>query len=210
MRVRSGSRKPGAASVIIASVLSFGIAPTPGCDGGGLGGRSVSCRDYCAKLELCDDRTDQAGCEEHCDQQRVRSEEYLEVRASCVQSRSCNIFSGELGPMGEDLCRGDTSCVVNDCTNDAIALRARTTAEESYCSTLASKLNACDRSVEPPVLTGRCLELMPTLSSEYLELVEGCVQGDCSQVQSCLRSVADRYNTDVTPAPADWLDSPRT
>lgn len=208
MRVRIRSRRP-AASVIVASLLlAFCVAATAGCDDGSLGARSGSCRDYCAKLELCDDRTDQAGCEARCEQQRVRSEEYIEVRATCVQSRSCNTFSGELGGMGEDLCRGDPSCVVNDCTNDEIALRARTTAEESYCSTLASKLNACDRSVEPAVLAGRCLEIMPTLSSEYLELVEGCVQGDCSQVQTCLRSVADRYNTDVTPAPADWLDPP--
>jgi len=210
MKLRIRSIEPAAIRVFASlALVVLAISNVTGCDDGALGSRSSSCRDFCAKLEQCDDRTDVAGCEAQCNQQPVRSDEYLAARAGCAEARSCNTFAAEIGNMGEDLCGGDDNCILNDCTSDTLASRARTSLEQTYCESIANKLNACDSSVTQAQLTGRCLELVPTLSSEYLDLVQGCIQGDCSQVRECLRSVADRYNTDVTPAPADWLDLPR-
>jgi hypothetical protein len=180
------------------------LAGLHGCDDGAPLPRDVSCARFCEKLELCDDATDVAGCEQHCSGQRVRSDAYLEARAQCAEARSCNTFTKDIGVMGEDLC-GREECTLNDCTSDDLAHRPRTSTQQSYCASITSKLKACDPSIEPALLEGHCLELVPTLSDEYLGLVSGCIEGDCSQVRACVRSAADRYNTDVTPAPRDWL-----
>lgn len=190
------------ASGLVVALALFGALH--GCDDGAPAPRDVSCSRFCDKLELCDDATDVAGCEQHCTAQRVRSDAYLEARASCAEARSCNTFTNDIGVMGEDMC-GREECTLNDCTSDDLAHRPRTSAQQSYCASITSKLKACDPSIAPAQLEGHCLELVPTLSDEYLTLVASCIEGDCSQVRACVRGAADRYNTDVTPAPGDWL-----
>jgi hypothetical protein len=187
------------------STLCIALGASEGCDDGELGQRVASCDVFCQKLEVCDDRTDVAGCRQHCSEQLVRSDEYLAARARCAEARSCNTFEREVGVMGEDLCRSADECSLNDCTSDELSRRTRTAVETSYCSTITNKLKACDGAIESAVLEGHCLELIPTLSQEYLEVVQGCIQGDCTQVRQCLRSAADRFNTVVTPAPVEWL-----
>jgi hypothetical protein len=192
-------------AALLAASTCFVVATSEGCDDGAIGGRSGSCSAFCDKLEICDERTDVSGCEQHCSEQLVRSDEYLEARSRCAEARSCNTFASEVGAMGEDLCGRGEECSLNDCTSDALARRPATPVEMSYCASITSKLKACDATIEPAVLEGHCLELVPTLSDGYLELVQSCIQGDCSQVRACLRSAADRFNTDVTPAPEQWL-----
>lgn len=187
---------------IAALAVSMGIVS---CDDGALAPRAESCSKFCDKLELCDDRTDLAGCEKNCGAEIVRSDEYLSARASCAAERSCNTFAQEVGVMGEDLCRGNDDCALNDCTSDTLARRTRTSTEQSYCSSLSNKLGACDTTIDTSLLGQRCLGLIATLSDEYLTEVQKCVEGTCTQVKDCLRGAADRFNTDLTPAPDSWI-----
>ena len=202
-QVRLVARGGPATLVLFASALLIGSFE--GCDDGALGDRAESCSAYCQKLEVCDDRTDVSGCEQHCEQQLVRSDEYLRARARCAEARSCNTFAREIGSMGEDLCGVGDECTLNDCTSDDLARRPPSASESSYCASMTSKLKACDGTIEAPVLERHCLELVPTLSADYLELVQSCIQGDCTQVKQCLRSAADRFNTELTPGPEQWL-----
>lgn len=202
-QLRLAARGGSVTLVLLASALLLGSFES--CDDGALGDRAESCGVYCDKLEICDDRTDVAGCEQLCMQQLVRSDEYLRARARCASARSCNTFAREIGTMGEDLCGSADECTLNDCTSDDLARRPPSPIESSYCASITSKLKACEGTIESAGLERHCLEIVPTLSADYLELVQSCIQGDCAQVRQCLRSAADRYNTGLTPGPEQWL-----
>jgi hypothetical protein len=202
LEVRLAARGWPVILLLFASAL---IGSFEGCDDGALGERSESCSVYCEKLEVCDDGTDVAGCEQHCMQQVVRSDAYLRARARCAEARSCNTFAREIGSMGEDLCGTGDECTLNDCTSDDLARRPPSAIESSYCASITSKLKACDGTIESAVLERHCIELVPTLADDYLELAQSCIQGDCTQVKQCLRSAADRFNTELTPGPEQWL-----
>lgn len=179
------------------ALLCLGLS---GCDDGvdELGG---SCLQYCEKLELCDDQTDQGGCEQKCAEQLVRSPAYLASRAQCAEKLSCNIFSGEVSTMGEDRCASGERCELNDCTGDELARQMPTSEQESYCTRAVTKLNACDQTLSPAALRTHCLDVVPTLSPAYLQAVQGCVEADCEQVVSCLQRAADQFNTDLSLYP---------
>lgn len=184
----------------MASLLLLVLA-LASCDDGVPGARSASCADLCAKLELCDDRTDEVGCQRACEAELVRSDLYLQARAECAMQSSCNVFAGEVGVMGEDLCDGLKTCHLNDCTGDAIARLMPTADERAYCESAVSKINACDSTQSLSVLGRHCLTLVPALSALYLREMNGCLQGDCAQLGACLDSVGDRYNTDLSLYP---------
>lgn len=182
-------------------MLLFWLA-LAGCDDGRVEERQVGCQDYCAKLELCDDRTDLSGCERRCAEERIRSDEYMTARAQCANESSCNTWAGEVGLMGEDVCSGSESCQLNDCTADELARTPLTSGQQSYCEQVVSKLNACDRSSSVSALTSHCEEQVPALSQDYLEQVKGCIELECGQVRSCLDTVGDQFNTDISLYPA--------
>jgi len=191
-------------SLIVAGMLSGSLALV-GCDDGAPGPRSRECRAFCAKLEICDDGTDRAGCEIACDAQVVRSELYLAARRRCAEQSSCNIWVGEVGPMGEDLCADGASCQLNDCTDDELARRERTREERSYCARVVSKLSACDTAaLEPATLETHCMSIVSSLSSRYLDEMQDCSEEDCGQVASCLRELTDRYNTTLSLYPPGY------
>jgi hypothetical protein len=181
------------------SVLLLGLV-LPGCDDG-IDGRTESCRAYCVKLEQCDDATDVAGCEQGCAAQLVRSEAYIAARATCADKLSCNLFAGEVSTMGDDHCASGDRCELNDCTGDELARQKPTSGEQSYCTRVVTKLNACDRTLLVASLETHCLDLVPTLSDGYQQEVLGCIEADCDQVVSCLRRAADRYDTDLSLYP---------
>ncbi|MET0285619.1 MAG: hypothetical protein ABW352_14155 [Polyangiales bacterium] len=183
----------------IAIVLLGGLLASA-CDDGTLSS-SASCRDYCTKLEVCDDTTDQAGCEAMCNAQRVRSESYLKIRAQCTDKLSCNVWQGEIGLMGEDICASGERCELNQCVDDGLYDLPKSTDQASYCSRVSSKLNACDRTLEVNTLTMHCSDLVGTLSTQYLDEMSGCIEADCAQVISCLKRAAGRYDTDLTMYP---------
>lgn len=172
-----------------------------GCDDGRVAERQVGCRDYCAKLELCDDRTDLAGCERRCAEERIRSDEYMTARAQCANDSSCNTWAGEVGLMGEDVCSGSESCQLDDCTADELARIALTNGQQSYCEQVVSKLNACDRTASVSALTSHCEEQVPALSQTYLQQIKGCIELECGQVKTCLDTVGDQFNTDISLYP---------
>lgn len=170
------------------------------CDDGRAENREAKCQEYCDKLELCDDRTDLNGCERRCVEESTRSDDYMAARTQCASERSCNVWIGEVGVMGEDTCTDD-SCQLNDCTADELARRELTKSERTYCEGLVSKLNACDHSMTTAVLEARCHELVPALSQRYLDQIQGCIEVDCSQVKACLEAVRDRFNTEISVYP---------
>jgi len=178
-------------------LVGYGLAS---CDDG-VEGATDSCRAYCAKLELCDDGTDLDGCEKGCTAQLVRSEAYLMARAACADRLSCNVFAGEVSTMGEDRCASGERCELNDCTGDELASAKPTNDQQSYCTKAVTKLNACDHSLEPAVLSAHCLDIVPTLSAAYLQEIEACIESDCDQVVPCLKRAADRFNTDLSLYP---------
>lgn len=182
-----------------AIVLLGGLLATA-CDDGSLSS-SASCRDYCNKLEVCDDTTDLAGCESMCNAQRVRSDAYLAIRAQCTGKLSCNVFQGEVGLMGEDICASGGRCELNQCIDDGLYDLPKSTDQESYCSTASSKLNACDRTLDVSTISMHCLDLVGTLSKQYLDDMSTCIQGECAQVVSCLKRAADRFDTDLSMYP---------
>jgi hypothetical protein len=183
---------------------------TAGCDDGRVALRQADCRDFCAKLELCDDRTDLEGCERRCAEERIRSDEYMTVRAQCATKTSCNTWEGEVGLMGEDVCSGNERCQLNDCTADELARNALTNGQQSYCEQVVSKLNACDHAVSTSALTSHCEELIPSLSQTYLQQVKGCIEVDCGQVKTCLSTVGDQFNTDISLYPTAIGDGSTT
>jgi hypothetical protein len=185
------------ALLLMVGLVGQGLAS---CDDG-IDGATASCRVYCDKLEMCDDGTDLDGCEKICTAQLVRSQAYLESRAQCASKLSCNVFAGEVSTMGEDRCASGERCELNDCTGDELARAKPTNDQQSYCSRAVTKLNACDRSLEPAVLSTHCLDVVPTLSDGYLQEVQVCIESDCAQVLGCLKRAADRFNTDLSLYP---------
>lgn len=182
------------------AIVLLGCLAASACDDGALD-TSVSCRDYCSKLEVCDDTTDLAGCQQLCSEQRVRSESYLSIRATCTDKLSCNVWQGEVGLMGEDICASGQRCKLNQCVNDGLYDLPKSGDQSSYCSRASSKLNACDRTLEVSALEMHCLDLVNTLSKQYLDDMSTCIEADCAQVVSCLKRAANRFDTELTMYP---------
>jgi hypothetical protein len=182
------------------SIVLLGCLAASACDDG-VFSTTASCRDYCNKLEVCDDATDLSGCQQLCDEQRVRSESYLSIRAKCTDKLSCNVWQGEVGLMGEDICASGQRCELNQCVNDGLYDLPKSNDQSSYCSRVVSKLNACDRTLEVTTLEMHCLDLVGTLSRAYLDEMLTCIESDCAQVVTCLKRTADRYDTDLTMYP---------
>ncbi len=183
----------------IAIVLLGGLLASA-CDDGTVSS-SASCREYCAKLELCDDTTDQSGCEQICNAQKVRSEQYLSIRAKCTDKLSCNVWQGEVGLMGEDICASGAKCQLNQCIDNGLYDVPTSSEQTSYCSTVSSKLNACDRTLDVMTLSMHCLDIVATLSQAYLAEMSSCIESECTLVLSCLKRAADRFDTDLTMYP---------
>lgn len=193
-------RSPAYALAARACLLAALALSLVACGGDGIAQVSTeSCRDYCEKLEICDNRTDLDGCARMCSEQRVRSDIYLGARATCIVQGSCNQWLDKIGTMGEEKCDAD-DCYLNDCTDDALSGQ-KADAARVYCTRNISKLRACDMTIDVAALDARCLRLYPTLSDVYLSEIQACVETECSNVRPCLDDLEDRRNTELTIYP---------
>lgn len=179
-----------------------------GCDDDTVTSRELVCQSFCNKLESCDDHTDVEGCVRACDEEKTRSDAFLVARSSCVEEASCNVWRGEVGAMGEDICSDGEGCKLNDCTSDALASQMPSSDEATYCGRVVSKLNACDHGLVPSELETNCLQLVPSLSTAYLREVQRCIEVDCEQVRACLDRVGDLFNTDISMYPSQSSPPP--
>lgn len=165
------------------------------CDEGEVSVSKKACSQLCAKLEVCNDATDVPGCEQRCVSETARSDEYFRARARCVEQLACNHLAGELGTSGESLCSGE--CQVEDCVDDALAAEGHTQEHEELCYRASNKLAACDRTLEPSMVTVSCMDVAPSVSADYLEESSSCIDEACERIEPCLSETADRYDTDL-------------
>jgi len=166
------------------------------CDTGQEGSEiERACQRSCAKLELCDDGTDVLDCETRCQAQTVRSGSYQEVRARCIDDLSCNHLLAGLDSTTASSC--PDGCALEDCIGDALAGLGPSEEQTAACERTSSKLSACDAALDADALTGSCLELVPAISSDYLEASDDCVSQPCAGIGDCLAKTADRFDTEL-------------
>jgi hypothetical protein len=165
------------------------------CDEGEVPVSHKSCKQLCAKLELCNDATDVPGCEQRCRGEVVRSDAYFKARAQCVDRLSCNHLVTELGTSGEDICKGD--CQVQDCVDDSLASDRGSQDMEDLCLRSSNKLAACDKTLKSADLAASCMDLAPGMSEDYLDESSACVDEACERIDICLTETADRYDTSL-------------
>jgi hypothetical protein len=178
---------------VTSSALCFVLAA---CDEGETASASQeSCKQLCAKLEVCNDATDVPGCEQHCTAEVVRSDAYFHARARCVDRLSCNHLVTELGTSGESTCTSD--CQVEDCVDDALASEGNSQEMEELCLRTSTKLAACDHGADASAIAASCMDLAPAMSADYREESGACIDLACERIDSCLAETADRYNTDL-------------
>ena len=157
--------------------------------------RSGECSRFCEALEKCDDATDLLDCRDQCEDDDVRSNRYYRARADCAEELSCSRWAKEVNGQGEDLCTG--GCNLIDCVDDALGQLKLTDQEKNVCMDIGTKLNACDRSLEPGVTGAECEAVLPVLSDSYLEESIRCGEKLCDQISSCIETLADRHQTEI-------------
>lgn len=183
------------------------LALASACDKGGDGSsRGKSCRTYCDRLELCDDETDVTGCEARCESEVFYSQAFLDARADCLAGKreglSCNRIVDEVGSQGEQTCEG-ADCELQDCVNDLLAKVEPDEQLESFCEDMSNKLSACEDGLDEQSVRQGCSEVLLTLSTEYLDASDECVQMKCGEIGECLLQTADRYDTEISVYRAD-------
>jgi hypothetical protein len=186
---RPSTRFGSAALALLALALSA-------CDrDDGSAARSRECARFCEALEKCDDATDLLDCRDQCEEDDVRSDRYYRARADCGEELSCSRWVKEVNSRGEDVCSG--SCNLIDCVDDALGQLKLSDPEKNMCMAIATKLNACDASLEPGSISGECEGVLPVLSEAYLEASVRCSEQLCAQISSCVEKLADRHQTDL-------------
>jgi len=167
-----------------------------GCDRGDGGSvQATQCARYCAALEKCDDGTDLADCEDHCKADEVHSDAYFRAQAQCGEELSCNLWVTEVDNQGAPICKGE--CKLNDCVDDALAKVEPSDEQEQVCSSIGSKLNACDPALESRSTARGCARATSLLSASYVEESKLCLERDCGEINSCLDELADEYGTEL-------------
>jgi hypothetical protein len=184
-------------SVLARSGLALATLCVVGaCDRGDAGSRQATqCARFCAALEKCDDDTDLQDCEDHCEADEVHSDAYFEARANCGEELSCNLWVTEVDAQGDALCDG--ACNLVDCVDDGLAKLKLTKQEDQVCSSIATKLNACDPSLSVSSSERMCSDATPLLSPDYMGDSQLCIERECGQIGTCLDDLADEYGTEL-------------
>jgi hypothetical protein len=191
MRVHHLLRVPSVSATLLAAALLV----CSGCDRSESSTQTTQCARFCEALEKCDDETDLADCQDHCQEDEVHSAAYFRARADCGARLSCNLWATEVDRQGDALC--ETECDLNDCVDNAMADIEPTDAQEEVCSSIGTKVNACDPSLEVDKTERACLRTTPVLSDQYLADSERCVDSQCGDINQCLDDLADEYSTDL-------------
>lgn len=168
---------------------------TSACDRGDSSRQATQCARFCAALEKCDDATDVQDCEDHCEADEVHSDAYFKARAECGEELSCNLWATEVNAQGDAECTGE--CDLVDCVDHALAKVELTKQEDQVCSSIATKLKACDSSLALNATERMCTEATPLLSSAYLGDSRLCIERECEEISSCLDDLADEYSTEL-------------
>lgn len=152
--------------------------------------RSSRCSSICAKRELCDSNTDEAGCVDDCQARNYLSDDYIAYWAQCVapDSVSCNLAMDD--------------AAVDDCVTDKLRAQPPSDLVDQVCRALSSKLAACD-DVDAPETERACQRGDSLkLSDDYLEKSRECVDALCEDVEGCFADLADGYNTNLSIVPS--------
>ena len=157
--------------------------------------QATHCASYCAALEKCDDGTDLADCEDHCKADEVHSDAYFKAQANCGEELSCNLWVTEVDNQGAPNCQGD--CDLKECVDRALAKVEPTQEQEQTCSSIGSKLNACDPGLASRSTAHGCTRATSLLSPAYVQDSELCLERDCDEINSCLDELADEYGTEL-------------
>lgn len=174
-------------------VVLFALAlSASGCDDGKAATvREKKCGEICTRYEMCDDATDQTGCEENCNAEAFRSDTYFEVKAQCVTDLSCN----RLGDR-------DDSAELADCVGDALRDKQPDDEAITLCKRLANRLPDCEADLDSDQVQSDCEGVAITLSDEYLDGTSACSDDNaCKDVAGCLDELADTYDTDIKVYP---------
>ncbi len=157
------------------------------CDDGDAASlRSQKCDEICAHFEMCDDGTDETGCQDRCKAESFRSDTYFEIKADCTTDLTCNRLVDQ-----------DDSSDLTDCIRRAFRDEQSSEAAQSLCVSLGNKLADCDSSLSAERVRSECDPVAITLSDDYLNASQQCAGERCAGVESCLESLADDYTTTV-------------
>lgn len=163
------TRRATLASFAGAALVSIGCTSTP-----------AYCTDTCAKLEICDSATDELGCGESCEMDRAYAPAYWQGLASCVHELSCAELSSEL----------------SDCLGDEARMVPVSGAVDSLCSSMGSRLSACDATIDVGGAEEICRAVGRLYSEDFAGALSGCYDASCDRIDRCLVDAADDY--DVT------------
>src|SRR5687768_11587250 len=133
---------------VIAQRFAFGaLALTSyGCDDGDVESvRSQKCDEICAHFEMCDDRTDETGCQDNCKAEAFRSDTYFELKAESVTGLTCNRLEDR-----------DESEDLNDCIRRSFRDEPSNEDAQSLCTGLGNKLADCDSSLDADAVRNGC------------------------------------------------------
>ncbi len=152
-----------------------------------------TCKQVCAKFEMCSDETDVSGCEQDCAAETFRSDAFFTTQADCAEQLACNklVTSG-----GDNLCKGDPTCELNDCARDSLDVEP-TEEQKDLCASLGNKAEDCNAALEDDVVEEQCLKAVVGLSDAYVADSGKCLEESCSGVVGCLDNVADDYDAPV-------------
>lgn len=163
------------------------VFTTLACDDGDTDSvRSLKCDEICAHYEMCDDGTDETGCQDRCKAETFRSDTYFEVKAECATDLTCNRLEDQ-----------DDSQDLTDCIRRTFRDQDANDDVQNLCTSLGNKLSDCDSSLEREVVSSQCEPVAITLSEEYLSASQSCANEICANVESCLENLADDYATRV-------------
>ena len=157
--------------------------------------QATHCARFCEALERCDDGTDLADCEDHCEADEVRSDAYFRARADCGEKLSCNLWMTEVDNQGDPTCQGE--CNLSECVDDTLAKIEPSQEEEQVCSSIGTKINACDPTLETRSTMRGCVRTTPLLSPAYLAESKLCLERECAEINTCLGELADEYGTEL-------------
>jgi hypothetical protein len=168
--------------------FAFGalVFATFACDDGDTSVRSQKCDEICAHYEMCDDGTDETGCQDRCKAETFRSDAYFEVKAECALELTCNRLEER-----------DDSEDLTDCIRRVFRDAEPIEDVQNLCTSLGNKLADCDSGLDRAVVSSQCEPIAITLSEEYLSASQTCASEICVNVETCLENLADDYSTQV-------------
>ena len=158
-----------------------GVAGSGGTDGGGggTGGGGASgtigeyCSSTCARVHECDNSRDTQTCAAQCNNQNAAlgpkyRPEYLQFLTSCSLGKDCvTVIAGS---------------AVDDCSKQATAALAPSSAGLAFCDSYEQSTLNCSKQFDKAT----CLGTVKFFSDATLLAAQACTSKGCSAVDSCV------------------------